>query len=161
MCTNDSGSVKPRQSHKTVWCIRSPTLYLVIINTVDGRQWRCLIITQHSLSSLEVSLSCYVTHWVCWWQQVIKLMFASKQKEKNAIAQSIYFLSSTIWFYEADYGDGEKVCQTGKRKFHYLYISYIFLLLMFSQDRLMILFNEISNCCVFDSLPIYFNLPVY
>ena len=84
-----------------------------------------------------------------------------QRKEKNAIAQSIYFLSPTIWFYEADYGDGEKVCEKGKGKFHYLYISYIFLLLIFSQDRLMILFNEISNCCVFASLPVYFNLPVY
>ena len=58
MCTVDSGSMKPRQSHKTVWCRRYPPLYLLIINTVDGRQLRCLIITQYSLSNLEVSLSC-------------------------------------------------------------------------------------------------------
>ena len=58
MCTVDSGSMKPRQSHKTVWCRRYPPLYLLIINTVDGRQLRCLIITQYSLSNLEVSLPC-------------------------------------------------------------------------------------------------------
>ena len=45
-------------------------------------------------------------------------MFASKEKEKNAIAQLIYFVSPTIWFYEADYGDGEKVCQKRKGEFH-------------------------------------------
>ena len=41
-----------------------------------------------------------------------------KKRRKNAIAQSIYFVSPTIWFYEAGYGDGQKVCQKGKREFH-------------------------------------------
>ena len=45
-------------------------------------------------------------------------MFASGEKEKNAIAQLIYFVSTVIWFYEADYGDGERVCQKGKGEFH-------------------------------------------
>ena len=45
-------------------------------------------------------------------------MFPSKEKEKNAVAQLIYFVSLTIWFYEADYGDGEKVFQKGKGEFH-------------------------------------------
>ena len=44
-------------------------------------------------------------------------MFASKEKEKNAVAQLIYFVSLTIWFYEADCGDGEKVCQKGRGNF--------------------------------------------
>ena len=45
-------------------------------------------------------------------------MFASKEKEKNIIAQSICFVSPTIWFCEADYADGEKVCQKGKGEFY-------------------------------------------
>ena len=45
-------------------------------------------------------------------------MFPSKEKEKNAVAQLIYFVSLTIWFYKADYGDGEKVFQKGKGEFH-------------------------------------------
>ena len=45
-------------------------------------------------------------------------MLASKEKKKNAIAQLIYFVSLTVSFYEADYGDGEKVCQKGKGEFY-------------------------------------------
>ena len=37
---------------------------------------------------------------------------------KNAIAQSIYFVSPTIWFYKGDYRDRKKVCQKRKWKFH-------------------------------------------
>ena len=45
-------------------------------------------------------------------------MFASKEKEENAIAQSIYFVSPMILFYKADYGDEEKICQKGKGEFY-------------------------------------------
>ena len=45
-------------------------------------------------------------------------MFASKEKEENAIAQSIYFVSPMIFFYKADCGDEEKICQKGKGEFY-------------------------------------------
>ena len=54
MCTVDSSSVNSKQSHKTAWCMRSPTKYTLIINTVDERQLSSLIITQYSLSTTMV-----------------------------------------------------------------------------------------------------------